>query len=312
MTLTSNIFVEETCVRRLYEKGNEVLSSVYNYMKLNLLHINIKKCCFIHFRPSRAKEEVENDENILTLNNVVIKKVQEAKFLGVIIDYQLNWKTHTQSLNSKLKCEVGKLCRIRHIVPKKYYKDLYHTLFESHMGFGISVWGGISNNRLEPLFKTQKKCIRILFGDREAYLEKFKTCARTRPFDEQRLGVDFYKKEHSKPLFKNQKLLTVHNLYKYTCLLELFKINKLEEPLSLYSSFNRSPRREDYFITSQPSSQFIYQSSYMWNSCRQTSSKISFNNKFKKILKTALQELQFKHDTLDWCELNFATNELKF
>ena len=311
----TNIFVEETCVRRLYEKGNEVLSSVYNYMKLKLLHINIKKCCFIHFRPSRAKEEVENDENILTLNNVVIKKVQEAKFLGVIIDDQLNWKTHTQSLNSKLKCEVGKLCRIRHIVPKKYYKDLYHTLFESHMGFGISVWGGISNNRLEPLFKTQKKCIRILFGDREAYLEKFKTCARTRPFDEQRLGVDFYKKEHSKPLFKNQKLLTVHNLYKYTCLLELFKINKLEEPISLYSSFNRSPRREDYFITTQPSSQFIYQSSYMWNSCRQTSSKITFNtptNGFKKILKTALQELQFKHDKLDWCELNFATNELKF
>ena len=83
--------VEETCVRRLYEKGNEVLSSVYNYMKLNLLHINIKKCCFIHFRPTRAKEEVENDDNILTLNNVVIKKVQEAKFLGVIIDDQLNW-----------------------------------------------------------------------------------------------------------------------------------------------------------------------------------------------------------------------------
>ena len=53
----------------------------------------------------------------------------------------------------------------------------------------------------------------------------------------------------------------------------------------------------------------------MWNSCRQTSSKITFNtptNGFKKILKTALQELQFKHDKLDWCELNFATNELKF
>ena len=84
---------------------------------------------------------------------------------------------------------------------------------------------------------------------------------------------------------------------------------------SLYLSFNRSPQQEDYFITSQPSSQFIYQSSYMWNSCRQTSSKISFNtptNGFKNILKYALQELQFKHDTLDWCELNFATNELKF
>ena len=64
-------------------------------MKLNLLHINIKKCCFIHFKPLTANEEVENDKNVQTLNNVVIKRVQEAKFLGVIIDDQFNWKAHT-------------------------------------------------------------------------------------------------------------------------------------------------------------------------------------------------------------------------
>ena len=96
--------------------------------------------------------------------------------------------THTRALNSKLKCEVGKLCRIRHTIPKRHHKELYHTLFESHLGFGISVWGGISNNRLEPIFRTQKKCVRAMFGDYRTYLEKFQTSARTRPIDKQRLG----------------------------------------------------------------------------------------------------------------------------
>ena len=286
-------------------------------MKSNLLHINIKKCCYIHFKLPRAKnDDLNEDENLfLTINNVVIKQVKETKFLGVIIDEKLKWDAHTVALNSKLKCEVGKLCRIRHVIPKQHHKELYHTLFESHLGFGISVWGGISNNRLESLFVTQKKCVRIMFGDNEAYLDKFKTAARTRPLEKQRLGKDFYEKEHTKPLFKENRLLTIHNLYKYTCLMEMFKINRLESPNSLLNLFQISSRRPDYFTTPTPSTSFIYQSSNIWNSCRKTSSEISFRvstNVVKSRLKNALIEVQCRYDELQWCELNFDLKELKF
>ena len=63
-----------------------------------------------------------------------MKRVSETKFLGVIIDEQLKLNAHTQAVNSKLKCEVGKFCRIRHVIPKQHHKQLYHTLFESHLG----------------------------------------------------------------------------------------------------------------------------------------------------------------------------------
>ena len=314
----TNIFVADDCKKRVYEKANRILHLVHLYMKCNLLHINIKKCCYIHFKPSRAKVEPDPsdaEESILTLNNTVIKRVSEAKFLGVIIDEQLKWNAHVRALNSKLKCEIGKLCRIRKIVPKDQYKELYHTLFESHLGFGISVWGGISNNKIGPLFITQKKCIRIMFGDKEAYLNKMCTAARTRSIIKQQLGNEFYEKEHTKPLFKSNNLLTVHNLYKYTCLCEMFKIMKLENPHSLFSLFHRSPRRPEYFITPSPSSSFIYQSSHMWNSCRKPANGITFTsstNLVKNKLKKSLLELQSRYEIEEWSELNYVSSELSF
>ena len=90
----------------------------------------------------------------------------------------------------------------------------------------------------------------------------------------QKLGADFYEQEHSKPLFNENSLLTIYHLYRYYCLLELFKIIKLRMPISLYSlfKFNKSQRHKNNFKPSvQPSTSFVYQSSFIWNSCHKLS-----------------------------------------
>ena len=74
----------------------------------------------------------------------------------------------------------------------KAFTTLYLKV-TSLMHYGITVWGGVTNNKLLPLFKLPKKCLRILFGDKEAYLDKFKTCARVKLFEEQNLGAEFFK-----------------------------------------------------------------------------------------------------------------------
>ena len=92
-----------------------------------------------------------------------------------------------------------------------------------------------------------------MFGDNEAYFNNFMTCVRTRPREFQKLGKEFYEQEHSKPLFNDNNLLTVYQLNTYHCTLDMFKILKLRLPISLYSLFNMSNRRENYFITPNPS-----------------------------------------------------------
>ena len=78
------------------------------------------------------------------------------------------------------------------------------------------MWGGDKPSKLKPVFKAQKKAIRVIFGDREKYIDKFKTFVRARQFNEQKLKSAFFIKEHTTPLFDlKHKIMTWQNLYFY-------------------------------------------------------------------------------------------------
>ena len=265
----------------------------------------------MYFSPFKHKNEpsTSNAESYsLSINSIIIKRVTQTKFLGVIIDDQLSWKPHLLSLNKKLRSSCGRIHRIAKCLPEVLHKQIYHSLFESHLSFAISVWGGVSSNLLKPLFTTQKKCIRILFGDHESYEDKFKTCARVRPIDKQRLGSKFYKKESTKPLFTKHKLLAVENLYKYRIVMEFFKIMKYRAPISIYNLFNRSARKDTYMITPSPSHQFTYKSVWLWNEFRKNIGSLDFSSSsysMKNLLHKSLLNVQGRYGN-DWCNVNFT------
>ena len=57
-----------------------------------------------------------------------------------------------------------------------------------------------------------------MFGDNEAYKNKFMTCARSQSKEQQILGAEFYELVHNKKVFNVNNMLTVYSLYKYHCL----------------------------------------------------------------------------------------------
>ena len=266
----TNIFVCGSSREQVVGKANEILTSVSSYMHANRLHINMNKSCYMHFRPKGTCSTDQND--IITsvkINDYEIKEVEETKFLGITIDNNLSWSPHLISLAKKLRCCTGQLNHIKKYLPAHLYKSLYHTLFESHLSYGITVWGGVSNTKLSPLFVAQKHCIRIMFGDKEAYLEKHRTAARTRPKDQQKLGPEFFMREHTKPLFNSNDILTVHNLYNYHCLLCTGKILKFHTPIALYALFTLSRRKETLILSSNLQFEsFASRASSLWNTFR--------------------------------------------
>ena len=182
----TNIFVSADDV---YAKANSVLDSVYKYMIANLLHINMSKTSYMHFSPRKLDDFGPTklfSEHSLELAGVSIKSIRSTKFLGVVIDEELTWLPQIKKLSQKLNRQIGALNRIKDSIPMKFHEDLYFKLFESHLSYRVSVWGGVAPNKLEPLLITQKTCIRTLFGQ-HSFSQKCMTCARCRPQGKQTL-----------------------------------------------------------------------------------------------------------------------------
>ena len=237
----TNKFVAGPSKEATYVKANQVIKQVSIFMRSNLLHINMSKCCYMHFEPNfefddtcarvRPLTSSADESKTILINGNAIPKVNNTKFLGIVIDDKLSWEPHIDYLKKKLRSMVGAICRIKHSMPTELYPKLYNALFESHLSYGLSVWGvAIKNQANDKLFITQKQCIRILFGDLRAYLDKQSTCARARPYGFQKLGKPYYVREHTKPIFNKLKILTVQSLFKYHCIAEFYKIIKFRCP----------------------------------------------------------------------------------
>ena len=318
----TNIFIAGDDKNSLIIKGNVVLNAVNIYMKSNLLHINLEKCCFMHFSPNSRENKNHEDEVLdedqttyenLNITGVKIPEVTQTKFLGVTIDNQLSWIPHIDNLHKKLKSATGILKRICSNIPSTNYKTLYHTLFESHLSYCITVYGEAYKTHSRKLFTVQKHCLRVLFGDKEAYLNKFKTSARTRPLEDQKLGEKFFKREHTKPIFYKNKILAFKNLYNYHICLETLKILKGKQPHSLFTLFSLSSRNnQNMILTDMKSSIFVTSRANLWNNCvKLVANKTTISDteisKFKYDLKRLLLKIQNGFDENEWYpEHNFC------
>ena len=151
-----------------------------------------------------------------------------------------------------------------------------------------------------------------MFGDKAAYLEKFKTSVRSRAYGSQVLGSDFYVREHSKPLFNNQNIFTIQNLYHYHTLLDTFKIIKNHTPISMYSCFVISHRKDSLLITPSHSHNFLYNASSLWNMYRTCAVDETHVRDFsagigctKNGIKSLLLRRQKIGDQDEWADVNF-------
>ena len=315
----TNIFVTGSTEQEAYQKGNNLLTSLVTYMRVNKLHINMSKCCFIHFKPTMSKsthDDATKPELKLKIDGCPVKKFTSVKFLGVVIDERLSWSEHIKALKQKLNHATSTINRLHKFLPESLYRQLYFTLFESHLSYCISAWGGASQQCLTSAFIAQKQCLRVLFGDREAYFDKFKTTARARPVDKQALDSTFYVKEHTKPLFRKHRILALENLYTYHCYLETYKVMKFRAPMVMFSGYNTSNRKPTLMI--QPIGNVDNhntRSTKLWNTITPKLKVSDFTMSIECLrqkLKESLLVIQHKNSDLNWTSEDFNTTNLTF
>ena len=308
----TNIFVIGKSAKDAYSKANNLLKELNLYMISNKLHINLEKCVYIHFKPrlnnserkTCARNRIVGNELQLFINGQKIKKTDKVRYLGIVIDENLDWNEHIEYLQQKLNSCIITIKRIKKFIPKNQYLKLYFSLFLSHLTYGISAWGSSSSCKLNKIFSIQKRCIRLLFGKAFNFdhAEYYQTCARSRTFEEN-MAPKNYVLEHTKPLFTEYQLLTVHNLYKLFTFNEIFKIQKYHCPISLSNLLHKNcdlarQNRNNFlalpkFLNKKSQNQFLFNGIKIWNRYNQ---KVLNNPNLNKKLKIVIPGSELNSD----------------
>ena len=81
------------------------------------------------------------------------KKVDKCQFLGIILDDKLSWDAHLKHLEDKLLSSITMIKRIQKFIPKILHKEVYFSIFQSHLTYGITSWGGACPSKLGKVYK---------------------------------------------------------------------------------------------------------------------------------------------------------------
>ena len=123
-SVTSILFADDTCLSfsascptKFIDDINTKLNTVYYWMKANKLCIKPQKSTALLI-PSKPDLQI-NSSGIL-YNNEKISVCKSAKYLGVQIDSDLNFKSLIQLLHNKLSRAVGIMFKVKNFFLKMY------------------------------------------------------------------------------------------------------------------------------------------------------------------------------------------------
>uniref|UniRef100_A0A1B6EYL5 Reverse transcriptase domain-containing protein n=2 Tax=Cuerna arida TaxID=1464854 RepID=A0A1B6EYL5_9HEMI len=91
-----------------------------------------------------------------------INTIESGKYLGLILDQNLSWEPHINQLCHKLNSSLYAVRRMKQISSNQVALTAYYSLFESHLRYGLIVWGSTTIANLQRVLVIQKRAIRTL------------------------------------------------------------------------------------------------------------------------------------------------------
>ena len=89
------------------------------------------------------------------------------KYLGILIDKNLTWEHHIDTVSLTISKTVGLLAKLRHFVPRQILFKAYRSLIYLYIIEGLAAWGQAAKTRLNKILLLQKRAPRIIkFSDR--------------------------------------------------------------------------------------------------------------------------------------------------
>lgn len=156
-------------LKQTVERG---ISSVYNWLKDNLLTLNINKTKYLPFairKPNLPHADLDIKLHTCSTpsNNLCscssLNRCNNIKYLGIVIDQHLNWSQHIKTVADRMRKLIWVFKKLRNIANDNILKTTYNALAKSVLSYCISVWGGAGKSILISLERTQRALLKVAF-----------------------------------------------------------------------------------------------------------------------------------------------------
>ena len=113
------VIVANNNLKELESLANRELGNVNEWLNANKLSLNMKKSNFVIFRP--RQKNMPFIPRIRILDSVTnayasLEMKDYVKYLGLMIDSNLSWKYHIESICHKITKSIGIIAKIRYFV----------------------------------------------------------------------------------------------------------------------------------------------------------------------------------------------------
>ena len=253
----------------IHSKLQQNLIPVYKWLLENKIKVNSDKSKFIIFRYKFLPIQI----NPIPLGDGFICQTSSIKFLGLLLDQNLNFNDHIMTMHSKLSRTVGLFYKLNYYIPIDTLHLLYHTLFQPYLIYAIEAWCSAPKYLTDKIFILQKKSIRAI---------------NSLPYN-----------EHTNSFFKSMNILKLPDLYNQylatyffstICKDRNFNVSSYLQPNSSFHNYptrNSSNIRLPFYKKSQSQNSFLYRGIQIWNTLpedlRTIDSITSFRKKYKEL-----------------------------
>ena len=208
----TTLYISGTDLNTLQHEMNSDLQSIHNWCQHNSLFLNTQKSKCMLFQNTHKQQTLTTPSALhIHINGTRIEHESETDFLGITITDNLSWAKHITKISKKISHGLYALNRTKHTLPKLHRQMIYNALIESHLTYGITLWGYAQKQHLKRLSTQQKKAIRYI--------------------------TNAPHNSHTDPLFKSCKILKLPDLIKLHTIKLMHKIIQHTAPPHIQSLF---------------------------------------------------------------------------
>ena len=162
-----NLYADDTIIYCIHADINVVkqqlqasISQLMHWFKINKLSINSDKTNTMLL--SSMKHKFRATKLDMKVDDTVLEQVEEIKYLGLVIDSHLTWKSHIYSLCKKISPKLVALARLSHILNKDTLLKIYNGTIQPILDYCCTVWGHCNTGFIHKLQTYQNRAARII------------------------------------------------------------------------------------------------------------------------------------------------------